>query len=51
MPIWVQDLVRRLEELFNRESLTPDEVRELQDLARKAADIVCTVEKVKEESK
>lgn len=51
MPIWVQDLVRRLEELSNREDLTPDEVRELQDLARKAADIVCTVETIKEESK
>lgn len=44
-----RDLANRLEALSDRQSLNPDEQRELLSLAKQAADLVCAVESVKAE--
>lgn len=48
IPMTPQDLAHRLEDLSAKKALNPDETRELQSLARQAADMVCAVEGVKE---
>lgn len=45
-----QELAHRIEDLARKQNLTADETRELQDLARQAADLVCAVETVKQET-
>jgi len=45
-----QELANRIEDLARKPTLTADETRELQDLARQAADLVCAVETVKQET-